>query len=231
MWPIRRPWTTGREFVELESMTRSTSVATRDPESSPKREAIVEAATKVFLADGYGAAGMDAIAREAGVSKQTIYNRFGSKEALFGAIIRRRCDDLLSPLSPPESGTGEVRDVLTSLARKFTTMILSPTSLSLYRVLIGEAFHLPQLAAIAYRSGPARAWETLASYLAAQSRLGVLEVTSPRLAAEQFFGMLAGQRQLRALLGLSDEFSDDHLEKAIDTAVASFLRAHRARGR
>jgi hypothetical protein len=43
--------------------------------------------------------------------------------------------------------------------------------------------------------------------------------------------MLAGQRQLRALLGLSDEFSDDHVEKAIDTAVASFLRAHRARGR
>jgi AcrR family transcriptional regulator len=217
----------GQEFAEPETMSTSTSLAARAPGSSPKQEAIFEAATKVFLADGYGAASMDAIAREAGVSKQTIYNRFGSKEALFGAIIRRRCDDLLSPLSPPECGSGDVKEVLTSLARKFTTMILSPTSLSLYRVLIGEASHLPQLAAIAYQSGPALAAETLASYLSAQSCSGVLEVARPRLAAEQFFGMLAGQKQLRALLGLSDEFSDDHVEDAIDTAVASFLRAHR----
>ena len=64
-----------------------------------KRSCILEGATRVFLTSGYGAASMDSIAAEAGVSKQTVYSHFGSKDALFEAMVRQKCDDMTGPMA------------------------------------------------------------------------------------------------------------------------------------
>src|SRR5215469_5721913 len=53
-----------------------------------KRQAIIDAAQRVFLDQGFAGSSVDAIAAAAGVSKQTIYNHFGDKEALFRAVVR-----------------------------------------------------------------------------------------------------------------------------------------------
>src|SRR5260370_5634147 len=67
-------------------------------EPGGKAETILAAAERAFLASGFGAVTMDAIAREAGVSKATVYAHFIGKEALFGAVIphvsARRYDGL-----------------------------------------------------------------------------------------------------------------------------------------
>src|SRR5690606_8903930 len=65
------------------------------PGLSDKQRAIIEAAARTFLAAGYREASMDAIAREAGVSKQTTYNHYGNKEALFSDVITQHCQDVL----------------------------------------------------------------------------------------------------------------------------------------
>src|ERR1700681_2266757 len=56
-------------------------------EPGAKAETILAAAERAFLASGFGAVTMDRIAREAGVSKATVYAHFTGKEALFGAVI------------------------------------------------------------------------------------------------------------------------------------------------
>ena len=53
-----------------------------------KRCAIISAATAVFVRDGFIGASIDAIADEAGVSRQTIYNQIGDKEKLFAEVVR-----------------------------------------------------------------------------------------------------------------------------------------------
>jgi AcrR family transcriptional regulator len=53
-----------------------------------KRQAIIDAAQRVFLAQGFAGSSVDAIAGAAGASKQTICNHFGDKEALFRAVVR-----------------------------------------------------------------------------------------------------------------------------------------------
>ena len=58
-------------------------------EPGGKAEMILAAAERAFLASGFGAVSMDAIAREAGVSKATVYAHFAGKEELFGAVIAR----------------------------------------------------------------------------------------------------------------------------------------------
>ncbi len=57
-----------------------------------KVESILAAATRTFLAGGFGAVSMDTIAREAGVSKATVYAHFAGKEDLFGAMVGRVCE-------------------------------------------------------------------------------------------------------------------------------------------
>ena len=52
-----------------------------------KRQAILDAALSVFVREGYGLAGIDAIAAEAGVAKPTIYNHLGGKENLFRIVM------------------------------------------------------------------------------------------------------------------------------------------------
>ncbi|MFJ5138511.1 TetR/AcrR family transcriptional regulator [Streptomyces sp. NPDC088707] len=64
------------------------------PRAARKRQAIVRAARDLFLREGFGV-GMDAIAAEAGVSKVTVYNHFGSKEALFTAVVAGGLDEPL----------------------------------------------------------------------------------------------------------------------------------------
>jgi len=54
-----------------------------------KSSRILDAAEGLFLANGIRATTMEAIAREAGVSKPTLYGRFPDKEAVFRDVSRR----------------------------------------------------------------------------------------------------------------------------------------------
>ena len=65
-------------------------MAQGDETESPKRRAILNAATELFAARGYGAVSMDAIARAADVSKATLYAHFESKDRLFATIVQDR---------------------------------------------------------------------------------------------------------------------------------------------
>lgn len=55
-----------------------------------KRDAILRAADRLFTRDGFGLTGVDALAREAGVTKRTLYKQFGSKDGLFRAWLEQR---------------------------------------------------------------------------------------------------------------------------------------------
>ena len=71
---------------------RSEPVAEETGRSALKRRAILEAATEVFLKGGYLGTNMDEIAALSGVSKQTVYKHFASKEALFVEIVSSMTD-------------------------------------------------------------------------------------------------------------------------------------------
>ena len=79
---------------ELPAMSVSAAVRTV---SAPKHDAILDAAKRVFLREGYSAS-MDLVSAEAGVSKQTVYNHFASKEGLFRAIVDDLARELLDVL-------------------------------------------------------------------------------------------------------------------------------------
>jgi hypothetical protein len=97
-------------------------------------------------------------------------------------------------------------------------------------MLVAEAPRFPDLAREIYVGGAARAVEELATYLEDQTRRGTLAVDDPPLAAEQFFGALRGNLQVRALLNPGDIPTPAEIERAVRHAVRGFLRAHAAAG-
>src|SRR5436190_14011454 len=94
-------------------------------EAGGKAETVLAAAERCFLARGFGAVSMDAIAREAGVSKATVYAHFADKAALFGAVIARlneRFGGFLADALDPAA----VEASLITLARRLLELVLSP---------------------------------------------------------------------------------------------------------
>jgi AcrR family transcriptional regulator len=196
-----------------------------------KREAIVAAAAEVFLEMGFGAASMDAIARTAGVSKATIYSHFTNKQALFGAIMQGRCGRMIdTAFSAADLAARGPEAALTLIGRQFLDLLLTPGSLPLYRLVLAEAPRFPELGQVFYRSGPDRVAGALAAYLEEQHRRGALKVDDPRLAAEQFFGMVLGHLHIKVLLAILPEPpGPEERARVVATAVATFMDGHRAR--
>ena len=67
--------------------------------NAAKRDAIRRAALDVFLRRGYTNASVDEIVTESGVSRQTVYNNFGGKEALFLAVVDDVLDRFLAAMT------------------------------------------------------------------------------------------------------------------------------------
>jgi AcrR family transcriptional regulator len=205
--------------------TRTLTQPREDLAANPKVQQIVEAARRLFMAEGYGATSMDAIARDAGVSKATLYSHFTNKAELFAAIIGGECQRFSHLLWSHEAEAGDVRSVLLQVARAKVQFTSSPGPRAIYRIVVGESGRFPELGRVFYENGPRRVLERFADYLQDATERGVLNVPHPRVAAEQFFGLLHGADHLRRLLGLDDPKAPD-LDRIVDSAVDIFLKAY-----
>jgi TetR/AcrR family transcriptional repressor of mexJK operon len=195
---------------------------------SGKAESILAAAKRTFLAAGFGAVSMDAIAREASVSKATVYSHFGSKEELFGAVIGRECERYFARFSAGELDPRDVRTSLTVLGRRFLELVVSPDGIALHRIITGEVTRFPALGEIFWRAGPERQRVQIEAFLRNAAASGALSFTDSRLAAEQFISLVRGEIQLRQLLRLAPQAGQREISAAVEGAVGTFIRAFSA---
>lgn len=193
-----------------------------------KAESILAAAKDSFLARGFGAVSMDAIARAAGVSKATVYAHFTSKEELFGAVIGRECERRFAGFTASELDPQDAAASLSILGRRFLDLILSPDAIALHRIILGEVTRFPQLGAVFWEAGPERNLGQIEAFLRRAAKASTLSIADTRQAAEQFVGLVRGEIQLRHLLQLESAAAPDFaatIAAAVGAAVAGFLRA------
>lgn len=193
-----------------------------------KAESILAAAKRMFLESGFGAVSMDTIAREAGVSKATVYAHFAGKEELFGAVIGRQCEQYFAEFTAGELDPGEVRASLTTLAQRFLDLLLSPDAIALHRLILGEVGRFPALGEVFWRAGPERNLGQIEDFMRAAGAARSLEIADPRLSAEQFIGLVRGEIQLRHLLRLENAADRSKIGAIAAAAVDTFLRAFAA---
>jgi AcrR family transcriptional regulator len=117
-----------------------------------KREQIRAAAQRLFLELGYERASMDAIARAAEVSKQTLYHYYAAKEQLFVAVLRALTIERFQREAPdayserPITTFKDLETALLAYATSAVEHILSPEYVVLLRTMIAEAPRFPQIA-------------------------------------------------------------------------------------
>lgn len=206
------------------SAATASAQAETDPPLS-KRELILHSASELFLGSGFEGTSMDQVAVNAGVSKQTVYSHFGSKEALFTAVIESKCQrhaitgDLFDINRP-------VHDVLVELAEHFTDLILSPEAINLHRICIAGGEKYSQIARLFWQAGPSWLQREFAGYLDKKQADGAVNIGNTLHAAQQFLYMLKGEAHLRLLLNLEEPVEKAALDDYIGNCVALFEKAY-----
>lgn len=164
-----------------------------------KSEAIVTAAFAVLAERGL-AAPLEEVARRANVSKQTVYNHFGSKSQLIRTLIERRRVELTAPLVRPgalDDPAGALRDYALAMIHS----VLTEPYGEVMRMAVTGTLDVPELAEIVYQTGIQGARRSLADFLDQLVQRNMLKVENSMLAAEMFAGIALGGLQLRALMG------------------------------
>src|SRR5213082_2157049 len=81
------------------------------------RDAIVEAAQRLFLQRGFGSVSMDELAEAAGVARRTLYNQYASKEEIFREMLLGVSGQLEHAFPAGIETSGDVEEVLRLIAR------------------------------------------------------------------------------------------------------------------
>jgi AcrR family transcriptional regulator len=189
-----------------------------------KNEAILDAAVEVLAERGF-AAPMEEIARRACVSKQTIYNHYGSKSELVRAVVERRVDEIAAPLEEPEA-VEHPAAALAGFGRAMLSAILRPQSTAFMRMAIEAGGLMPDVARVWYEAGPKASRARLAAFLKLEVDAGRVAIDDPAEAAEFFAGMVIGSYQTAALLGVGRDLDEAKMERIASEAAARFMRAY-----
>ena len=196
--------------------------ASRRPE---KTERILDAAGQLFREHGYGAVSMDQIARDAGVSKATVYAHFESKERLFAAMIQSACAAYAEGIVPQAIDLKDVREALDRIARSIENFLLAPNTLGIYRVIIAEGPRFPELVQAFVESGPLPFLKMLTEFFEAANQRGALNVANPRLAAHQLIWLVRGPLYMRRILNLelpNEPNVDDVVAGAVEMMMKTY---------
>lgn len=189
---------------------------------------ILDAAGSLFASQGYAATSMDTIARDAGVSKQTVYSHYGNKEALFMAVVKNECESHQLTATPPAEDPH--CEWLYHFAESFAELITSTEVLSVYQMCIAGAQADPHCSELLWQAGPEPTLRGLSEYLQQQQQASVLHIEDIELATSQLVNMLTPRQFIRSLLGLISEqdLADqaDNVRRYAKETVALFIRAH-----
>jgi TetR/AcrR family transcriptional regulator, mexJK operon transcriptional repressor len=199
------------------------------PRAQAKVEHIREGASRVFLEKGFSGASTDAIASEAGVSKQTLYAYYPSKEKLLFDVLRRmveegarrRFPEALEGVSP--RGREELRRALVSVAHGLISALMDAKYVALVRIVISETPRLPHLGYLFRSAVQERVLGGVGALLGRAHRGGAIGEIDADLAARAFVGPLLTYVLMDGLF-VGDGPPRPPASERIDEVVDLFMR-------
>ena len=185
-----------------------------------KRDEILAAAREVFFRKGYARASMDDIQQLVGGSKLTLYRYFPSKEALYAETVQ----DVANRMVPGGDSdfTNDLIADIRALGQRYVSTLLLPETLELFRGVIAEAPHFPELGPLFFKNGPGRLMESLEKRFQIADQSGEWKIPEPCLAAQQFTGMLRTTIHGQALI-MGHIASKREIERCVEEAIQTLL--------
>ncbi|WP_417728595.1 TetR/AcrR family transcriptional regulator [Roseovarius sp.] len=193
-----------------------------------KFDQVLEGARRIFMRDGFEGASVDEIAREAQVSKATLYSYFPDKRLLFSEVARAECNRQAEEALEVIGKGATIEHVLHEAGTRILRFFLSDFGQQVYRICVSESHRFPELGQRFYASGPDLVRERLGKVLRPYVEAGILKIDDMDLAANQFGELCKGDLFIRCLCGMCDEVADADIERVVNGAVEMFLARYRA---
>ena len=197
------------------------------PRSTDKDDAILEAATRLFMERGFEAVSMDAIAEAAGVAKVTIYVRYPDKETLFRAVLAHKCEAIVTPTLLDCRPGRDTPAALADFGIQFLALILSEDAMNMHRIIMAEGARAPRISELFMEAAVDRIHSQLADFFREEScagRLAVRPGEEERL-AWRFLGAVKGHPHMRAMMSLPP-MPPAEIEQHVRACVDDLMRAH-----
>ena len=174
----------------------------------------------------YATLSIDALAQDIGVTKQTIYRRFPSKDALIDAAIQHKMEQLHAFARDTASTNAEPIEALRSFSRHMFAMLLKPENMGL-AIFINHASLTDAGFARRQRHWHELLMAPMVAAIATAQQQHLLEPGSPECMAHMLFDLLGGPvNRLRA--SLEPHVALDGLceDGAFDGRFAAFLKLY-----
>jgi TetR/AcrR family transcriptional regulator, mexJK operon transcriptional repressor len=192
-----------------------------------KYDQVLEGARRVFLRDGFDGASVDDIAREAGVSKATLYSYFPDKRLLFTEICSSECRRQTDEAEAAMEYDVPIEALLTFAATRIAGFLMSDFGRNMFRLIVAEGNRFPDIAQEFYRNGPGLIHDRLVHHMQHLTAMGQLRIEDFDLAADQFAQLCKAHIHEKLIFGLADTIRPDDVEKSIKGAVEMFLARYR----
>ncbi|WP_022721574.1 TetR/AcrR family transcriptional regulator [Rhodopseudomonas sp. B29] len=192
-----------------------------------KGQQILEAARVVFMESGFDVSSMDAIARQAGVSKATLYAHFQSKEDLFETLIRFECQSIGARLYRPNPDAEAWTVELEKWADQLRSILTTSDAPALFRIILPVATRFPRLAQIYFEEGLGSGIRDTAAFLQKLCDAGRLKIPDIEVAAKQFIFLISGDMEVHSALALSPG-SAEHSRALVRSGLDMFIAYYAA---
>ncbi|MDQ0463449.1 AcrR family transcriptional regulator [Caulobacter ginsengisoli] len=191
--------------------------------SDRKRREILDTARILFLKEGFAGAGMETLAREAGVSTATLYAHFPSKSEMFRTVVEEAVAELARRVRDTTSHRGDPRSRLCEFAYAYAQFYADPLSRSVFRMVTAERRRFGGVADYFQDRAHSELGGAAIEILNALAAAGEIRFEKASWAAGQLLGMLEHATLVFGLVAGDDAMPRRPLKMICDDAVDTFL--------
>ena len=196
-----------------------------------KRGQILDASRRLFLSHGYARTSTEAVRKEAGVSKETLYRYYRTKEELFADVLRRltlehlqhpfQADEKLSP----NADSKQLQKIVRRLAAEIVETMMQPDYLALLRIVVAESARFPALGELFRKTVPEQGIASIVALLRRLREKGLAAKINDEAAARMLLGSLLTYALMNGILISEGEQPRPPAPKQIEAIADLFVRA------
>jgi AcrR family transcriptional regulator len=189
-----------------------------------KEQEVLDVATEYFLQHGYRGASINAMARSSGISKESIYRYFSSKQQLFEAVIGRELNEYRRSLHRLDATlrSMDLRSALVMVAETILAIITTDRTQALRRLIFDEATRSPEVGQHYYKIGPGQAYTVLENVLETHAHESDFDI--PTL-ARHFLALLSWRITLERELAVRSQPTSQEVADLAARLVDDFMKA------
>lgn len=188
---------------------------------------ILASALKNFSMKGFTATKLDEVAKEAGVSKGTLYLYFESKEVLFKAVVSEFVlPQIAKAEEQAEQYTGSIKDLMSQLLDNWRINVLETDLSGIPKIIIAEASNFPDIAKFYLENVIQRMRHFVANLINIGIEQGEFRQCDSEFAARTFLSTMVFSAIWKHSLGPYDENYDikEYLNSSLDIFLRGILK-------